>query len=81
MALLPNNAPTTLTEQDIAKWFGIAQDGQATEAQLAYQRDIREAYAALAGTINRDVADGREKSQALTLLEDSLMWTGKAIFK
>lgn len=81
MALLINNAPTRETDADIKARFLIAQDGKPTEAQLAYQTDIRLAIAELAILINRDVEDSREKSLALTALEEALMWTGKAIFR
>jgi hypothetical protein len=80
MALIPDNAPTREREQDIEKRFGIAQDGKPTEAQLRYQANLRADIADIANAINRDVADGREKSIALTHLEDALMWAGKAIF-
>ena len=31
--------------------------------------------------LNADVEDSREKSLALTALEEALMWAGKAIFR
>lgn len=81
MALIPNNVETSESAEDIRKRFMIAQDGKPTDAQLEYQADIRWVFAGLAERINADVADGREKSLALTALEEALMWTGKAIFK
>lgn len=81
MALLMDNAPTQLSDEDVLSRFGIAQDGKPTEAQLREQAVLREDFASLAIRINKNVADGREKSEALTLLEDALMWAGKAIFK
>jgi hypothetical protein len=81
MALLPDNAPTRESDGDIAARFGIAQDSKPTEAQLAYQKEIRSAVSELAVKINADVADSREKSLALTALEEALLWAGKAIFK
>lgn len=81
MALLPDNVPTRLSADDIATRFGIAQHGRPTEAQLAYQADIAQVFVGLAQRINADVADGRAKAEALTHLEDALMWTGKAIFQ
>lgn len=80
MALLPDNAPTRETAEQIRARFMIAQDSKPTEAQLRYQSDIREVFAGLSVRINEDVADSREKSLALTALEEALMWTGKAIF-
>lgn len=67
--------------EDVIPRFKIAQDGGATPGQLAYQSDVRQVYAGLADNINSTVADSREKSLALTALEESLMWLGKAIFK
>lgn len=81
MALLPNNVPVRESEAEIRARFGIAQDSKPTETQLAYQADIRAVVAGLAVRINEDVEDSREKSLALTHLEDSLMWLGKAIFR
>lgn len=81
MALLLNNAPTREDATDIRARFLIAQDGRPTQAQLDYQADLRQVFAGLAARINEDVEDCREKSSALTHLEEALMWTGKAIFK
>lgn len=80
MALLPDNTPTRESDEDIRKRFNIAQDKRPTEAQLAYQAQLREDIAAIATSINADVADSREKSLAITHLEEALMWAGKAIF-
>jgi hypothetical protein len=80
MALLPDNTPTRETADDIKARFLIAQNGKPTDAQLAYQRDIAGVIEGLAQRINADVADSRQKSLALTALEEALMWTGKAIF-
>ncbi|WQY99790.1 hypothetical protein [Microbacterium phage MO526] len=80
MALLPDNTPTRLSADDIAARLGIAQHGNPTDAQLREQAEIAAQFADLADRINRNVADSRPKSEALTLLEDALMWTGKAIF-
>jgi hypothetical protein len=81
MALIPDNVPVRESDGDIAARFGIAQDSKPTEAQLEYQRDIRSVFSGLAQRINADVSDSREKSLALTALEEALLWTGKAIFK
>ena len=68
------------TEHDIRRRFGIAQDRPAEPEQLGVQRGLRELYSELAVAINGEILDSREKSLALTALEESLMWTGKAIF-
>lgn len=81
MALLPNNAPTREDATDIRARFLIAQDGRPTQPQLDYQADLRAVFAGLAVRINEDVEDSREKSLAITALEEALMWTGKAIFR
>lgn len=78
MALVPNGVEP---REDVRDRFLIAQDGGPTEAQLDFQRRFREDVAALAHDLNTTVADGREKSLAITHLEDALMWAGKAIFK
>lgn len=61
--------------------FLVAQDNRPSEDELATQAAIRSDIHNLAQAINRMVEDGREKSLALTHLEEALMWTGKAIFK
>lgn len=68
------------TEAQITKRFGIAQDGAPSAEQLELQASLRETFAGLGVRINRDIADGREKSLAQTHLEEALMWAGKAIF-
>lgn len=81
MALIPNNVETRESEADIRARFGIAQEGKPTEAQLRQQRQLKDYLADIAVIINRDIEDSREKSLALTALEEALMWTGKAIFR
>lgn len=68
------------TEEQISGRFIIAQDSKPSQEQLDLQKSLRETFAGLAARINRDVADSREKSLALTHLEEALMWSGKAIF-
>jgi hypothetical protein len=65
----------------VSKRFLIAQDGKAGEGALELQADLRHAYRELAVVVNESITDSREKSLALTALEESLMWAGKAIFK
>lgn len=64
--------------------FGIASDSvkpfAPRELQLDIQRAIREEFVTVAKMIERSVTDSREKSLALTKLEEALMWAGKAIF-
>lgn len=61
--------------------LGIAQDGKPSEKQLEVQKHARDLIAGTAFYIEQYVEDGREKSLALTKLEEALMWAGKAIFK
>lgn len=68
------------TRSDVMRRFGIAQDGRPSQEQLDVQADIRNMIAEVAADINSDIADSREKSLALTHLEEALMWAGKAIF-
>lgn len=81
MALIPNNVPTREDAADVRARFGIAQDSRPTAAQLDYQATVRARIADLAVDLNADVEDSREKSLALTALEEALMWAGKAIFR
>ena len=76
-----NGSPMRETPADIHARFGIAQDGKPTEAQLQQQALLRQQIADLAVEINAEIEDSREKSLALTHLEDALMWAGKAIFR
>lgn len=81
MALVPNGVEPRESSAEIEARFGIAQDGRPTESQLEFQGELRELIADVALSINDHVADSREKSLALTSLEEALMWAGKAIFK
>lgn len=81
MALVPNGYDPREGVYDVERRFLIASDGGATEEQVAFQKDFREDVHALAQRLNSKVEDSREKSLALTHLEEALMWAGKAIFK
>lgn len=67
--------------EEVLSRFMIAQDTRPEVGRIAYQADLREVFANLADNINSSVADSREKSLAITHLEEALMWAGKAIFK
>lgn len=73
-------------QQDLQGRFGIAQDNDVVgvpedfRTRQAVQSHVREDITIAARFINENVADGREKSLALTHLEEALMWAGKAIF-
>lgn len=67
--------------ESVSARFGIAQDGKPSSGQLEVQLNARERIAQTAFYLEQNVADGREKSLALTHLEEALMWAGKAIFK
>ena len=81
MALIPNNVPTRETEAEVRGRFGIAQDGKPTDAQLREQVALKGHIADIAVLINANIEDSREKSLAITHLEEALMWAGKAIFR
>ena len=56
-------------------------DHRCSAAAVRLQRELRADVANIAIALNADVEDSREKSLALTHLEEALMWAGKAIFK
>ena len=81
MALI--NTPSFARESipNLQARFGIAQDGVPSPEQLKEQALTRDAIVKVALRLNQYVEDSREKSLALTALEEALMWAGKAIFK
>lgn len=71
----------TTEEQDrLTKRFIIAQDSKPTPEQLEAQADVRDLVHRSALSLDILADDSREKSLALTHLEEALMWAGKAIF-
>ena len=80
MALVPNGYDPRESSEQIEARFGIAQDSKPTEEQLKFQRDLRAIIGGAATLLNAKVEDSREKSLAITHLEEALMWAGKAIF-
>jgi hypothetical protein len=81
MALTQNGYDPHESVQALEARFKIASDTPPTVEQVEYQRVLRGAVDALAQDLNQRVFDCREKSLALTKLEEALMWAGKAIFK
>ena len=81
MALMERGEESGEGVHGVEMRFLIAQDNRPTVEQLDFQRLLREEIHEVAQRLNSNVADGREKSLALTALEDALMWAGKAIFK
>lgn len=81
MALKPFSGTTQKEKAALESRFGIAQGSRPDDDQLHIQKIIREFVVALAQQIDVHIEDSREKSLALTKLEESLMWAGKAIFK
>ena len=81
MALKPFSGTTQKEKDALETRFGITQDSRPDNEQLKIQHIIREFTVALAQQIDVHIEDSREKSLALTKLEESLMWAGKAIFK
>lgn len=51
----------------------------ASEVKEQRLNAIRRKFATIAGQINRECHNSREKSLALTKLEEAAMWTEKAI--
>ena len=71
----------TAEEQNrLTKRFIIAQDSKPTPEQLEAQAQVRDLIHRSALSLDLLAADSREKSSALTHLEEALMWAGKAIF-
>jgi len=68
-------------QDDIRRRFNIAADKPPYPPELEVQRGIRELIQGAALNLNEQVQDSREKSLALTALEEALMWAGKAVFK
>lgn len=75
--IFPGDKP----REDVADRFFIAQDGKPSSEQLGVQNRIREGLYVSAEYLNANVEDSREKSLAITKIEEALMWAGKAIFK
>ena len=55
------------------------QRNEVSEADVTKMETLRDEVRLLAMTVNALVPDSREKSLALTALEESLMWANKAI--
>lgn len=81
MALTPNGYNPRESVHDIHMRFLIAQDDRPSDEQLQFQSDLRTGIANIAQELNQKVEDSREKSLALTHLEEALLWAGKAIFR
>lgn len=77
MGLMKQDGP----REDLEDRFFIAQDGKPSKEQLDLQRRVRNELYETAATLNDCAEDSREKSLALTKIEEALMWAGKAIFK
>lgn len=80
MALAPNKYVSREGVHGIEMRFLIAQDNKPSQEQLDFQRDFRLVLHQAAQHLNARVEDSREKSLALTKLEEALLWAGKAIF-
>lgn len=74
--------PTREEESALRARFLIAQDTppEDIEDRKFVQGFVRDDIHAVADFIDKKVENGREKSLALTHLEEALMWAGKAIF-
>lgn len=74
-------APFPLDFSHIYARFRIAEESKPSKAELEVHSDVQDTIISAAVGIEEQIADGREKSLALTHLEEALMWAGKAIFK
>ena len=77
MGLMKQDGP----RENLEDRFLIAQDSKPSEEQLILQRRVRDDLYEVAATLNEYAEDSREKSLAITKIEEALMWAGKAIFK
>ena len=73
--------PASPAQPSVAERFPTAAGGQPpTDEQRASVARLREATIALASTIDESCPNGRDKSLALTHLEDALMRANRALF-
>lgn len=75
----PNNLQAA-RERATARLGGTAKSGAAGEAQKAANAAVTDLYIELLAKLDMYVFDGREKSLAVTKLEESKMWAVKSIF-
>lgn len=66
---------------NVASRFGISADSVPTSAQLTASKNFRQKVIDLATFIEINIPDGRNKSLALTHLEDALMRGNKGIYQ
>lgn len=74
----PNRSRWRSTVEDVTRRF---ETRAANPGQIALMEDLREAYLQLAIVIGDVLPDGREKSLAMTHLEDSSMRAIRAVLE
>lgn len=79
MVMMKDDETPQFTQEQITARF-TANTNPDSE-QMETSAYIRSLIVNVAVDINESVADSREKSVALTHLEDALMWANKAIMK
>lgn len=81
MGMMEPNAKPREGALELKSRFEISEDRQPDSDQLGAHANVRMHIESLAKLLNTTVEDSREKSLAITKLEEALMWAGKAIFK
>jgi dihydroxyacetone kinase len=90
MALINHQSETeVILREDLEDRFTLMFDDvdvvkkqeEKVDGQLTYLEVFRDRIVKTAEKLNKDVHDSREKSLALTKLEEALMWSEKAILK
>lgn len=82
MALAIQPHTPQVTPEELAKRFRAASEGRTiSDEEKNWAITFEDRIGEIAGRINLQVKDSREKSLALTALEDALMWTKKALFQ
>lgn len=75
-------AANAVAEEYVNPKFRIAQDAteRPTDAQLAGQREIRDAIQVVSSLAHEHITDGRTLAIVDRSLEDALLYAGKGIF-
>lgn len=76
-----SSKPVFVSSDEIEDRFGGVVTTQNDNDRANWRITYEDRYSELARRINDTIEDSREKSLALTALEESHMWLGKALYK